>query len=109
DLLLAGPDLVGVVQPVPAGRRAGVDRGPRGDVHDLGARTEPPPRPFAPQRGEGRERPLVRPALDELGIGAVQPDDEDLGHGACYPAGTSGVKTSSMRTVRRSWSDRLPA
>ena len=75
DALVAGADLIGVVEAVLAGRASGVDRRPGRDVHDLGGGAEPASTgPRARSRGEGRQMALVGPALDQLGVGAVEAD-----------------------------------
>ena len=62
DALVAGPDLVGVVEAVMAGRGAGVDRRPGRDVHDLGGGAKPAPRRLAAQPGEASAGAPCRPS-----------------------------------------------
>ncbi len=66
-----------MIEAVLAGADAGVDRGPGRDVHDLGRGAQARPQTLAPQRREVRQVTGIGPALDQLGVGTVEPDEED--------------------------------
>jgi hypothetical protein len=62
---------------VRAGQRAGVERRPRRNVYDLRTGGQTLPHAFGSQRRAGRQVALVAPLVDEVNIGAVEPDEQD--------------------------------
>ena len=98
--LLAGRRLEGVVHPVLAGMRAGIQRGPPGHVERVGGRVHRLAPAIPQQAGDGGQVALSRPPLQQPPVAHIEPDHQHRARHR-YPrtSSTEAPRTSSAASM----------